>query len=268
MRIRNKHKGENMIFSVNTTKCLHCGLCVSGCVCGLLKLSVEGVPYVESSRQTSCVHCGHCVAVCPEGAITLDGIASNMLEAAASPLSEALLAQILKARRAIRNFQASDIDDALLKKAFSLAAYAPTAHNARQVAYIVINGRSKVEKLLQATVRLMEEHNIYPGHTRNVRSGHDTLFRGAPCLILIHAPERILSETDCATAASYLELALPSLYLGSCWAGMLIESCAYGLPEGLCLPAGHKLYGALMVGKPDVAYRRIPFRSEPKVTWR
>lgn len=257
-----------MIFSVDTTACRHCGLCVSGCVCGLLTLSVEGVPYVEPSRQTSCVHCGHCAAVCPEGAITLDGIASNTLETVGSPLSEALLAQILKTRRAIRNFQTSDIDNVLLKKAFSLAAYAPTAHNARQVAYIVINGRSKVEKLLQATVRVMEEHNIYPEHTRNVRSGHDTLFRGAPCLILIHAPERILSETDCATAVSYLELTLPSLYLGSCWAGMLIEACAYRLPEGLCLPAGHKLYGALMVGKPDVAYRRIPFRTEPKVTWK
>ena len=88
------------------------------------------------------------------------------------------------------------------------------------------------------------------------------------CLILIHAPERILSETDCATAAAYLELILPSLGLGSCWAGMLLEACAHGSPAGLDLPEGHKLYAALMVGTPAVSYRRIPFRSAPVCIWK
>lgn len=131
----------------------------------LLTLPVEGVPCAEPSRQASCVRCGHCAAVRP-GGIMLDGIA-HTLEAVGSPLSEALAARPLKARRAIWNFQASDIGDALLEKTFSLAAYAPTARNARQVSCTVINGRSKVEKLLRTTVRLMGEHNIYPGHTRS-----------------------------------------------------------------------------------------------------
>ena len=172
---------------------------------------------------------------------------------------------LLKTRRAIRNFQPGAVDEALLDKAFSIAAYAPTAHNARQVSYTVLNGSKKVEDFLLKVVQLMEEHNIYPAQTRNVRRGQDTLFRGAPCLILIHAPERILSETDCAIAACYLELAFPSLNLGSCWAGMFIEACAYGLPEGLQLPAGHRLYAALMVGKPAVTYKRIPFRTVPEI---
>ena len=77
----------------------------------------------------------------------------------------------------------------------------------------------------------------------------------------------ILSEMDCATAASYLELAMPSLGLASCWAGMLIEACAYGLPEGLEIPQGNKLYAALMVGVPAVSYVRIPSRSLPCVVW-
>lgn len=149
-----------------------------------------------------------------------------------------------------------------------MAAYAPTAHNAREVGYTILHGRPQVEALLRDTVELMEAHGLYAGHTRNVRNGNDTLFRGAPCLILIHAPERILSETDCATAAAYLELILPSLGLGSCWAGMLLEACAHGSPAGLDLPEGHKLYAALMVGTPAVSYRRIPFRSAPVCLWK
>ena len=46
---------------------------------------------------------------------------------------------------------------------------------------------------------------------------------------------------------------------------MLIEACAYGLPTEIQLPKGHKLYAALMVGKPAVAYKRIPFRTSPEI---
>ena len=254
-----------MFFTVDTASCRHCGLCATGCVCGLITPGADGVPCVKADRESFCVHCGHCAAVCPEGAITLDGRAPGTCEAAEPPGPAFMARHLLQTRRAIRNFQPSAIEDTLLDEALSWAAYAPTAHNARQVSYIVVNGRDKVETLLQATVRLMEEHHLYPTHTRNVRNGHDTLFRGAPCLILIHAPERILSETDCATAASYLELALHALGLGSCWAGMLIEACAHGLPAGIRLPAGHRLYAALMAGRPAVAYKRIPFRTPPDI---
>ena len=207
-----------MSFAVDISLCRHCGCCASGCVCGLIRLPESGVPYIEPSRQDSCVHCGHCIAVCPEGAIRLDGMSAGQLEETGAPLSAAAAGRWLKARRAIRNFRPEAPDKALLRSALDVAAYAPTAHNAREVGYTILHGRPQVEALLRDTVELMEAHGLYAGHTRNVRNGNDTLFRGAPCLILIHAPERILSETDCATAAAYLELILPSLGLGSCWA--------------------------------------------------
>ncbi len=256
-----------MSFTVDTSICTSCGLCATGCVCGLIAMNKDGYPYIEEAKQASCVHCGHCAAVCPTGAVTLDGTNAGKLEPADPPVPSYMVQHLLKTRRAIRNFQPQAVEESVLQEVLSLAAYAPTAHNARQVSYLVLNGRDKVETVLQAAVRLMVEHHLYPNHTANVRSGHDTLFRGAPCLILIHAPERILSETDCATAASYLELALPAFQLGSCWAGMLIEACAYGLPKEIQIPQGHKLYAALMVGRPDVKYARIPERSAPEIRW-
>ena len=250
----------------DATRCTSCGICTSDCVCGILTMN-GGLPTFKENGEKLCVHCGHCVAVCPEQAITLDGLDSAQLKKSETCDLTPCLDAFLKQRRAVRQYDERYVEQNLLEKAFACASYAPTAHNARQVSYIVINGRDKVEKLLHATVRLMEEHHLYPNHTKNVRNGHDSLFRGAPCLILIHAPERILSETDCATAASYLELAFPSFHLGSCWAGMFIEACAYGLPAGIQVPKGHKLYAALMVGKPAIAYKRIPFRTPPEIVW-
>lgn len=181
---------------------------------------------------------------------------------------ERCLDSLLKGRRSIRQYKGASVDQALLEVAMEYASYAPTAHNARQVTYTVINGRAKVEEFLEHVICHMDKNGMFPGHVANVRSGHDTLFRGSPCLVLIHAPERILSETDCSTAASYLELAFHALGLGSCWAGMLIESCVHGLPEGIDVPEGHKLYGALMVGDPAVSYCRIPFRNKPEIFWK
>ncbi len=256
-----------MGFHVDARLCRRCGLCAAGCVCGLIEYGEDGYPCIRKERAPACVHCGHCIAVCPAGAISLDGQKADDLESAGFPVPFSTARSLFVTRRAVRNFQPEPVARELLEKLFELVAYAPTAHNAREVGYLVLNGRQSVERLLQATVRLMEEHCMYPNHTRNVRNGHDTLFRGAPCLILVHAPQRILSETDCAIAANYLELAMPSLGLGSCWAGMLIEACVYGLPKGLELPYGHKLYAALMVGIPTVSYVRVPARSLPAVTW-
>lgn len=256
-----------MALTINETRCLGCGTCVADCVCGILELH-DGVPAFKPGKSHICVHCGHCSAICPVDALTLDGRASEEQPlAAASVCGAPAMAALLKGRRAMRQFAPHPVPPMLLEEAIAFANYAPTAHNAREVAYTVLNGRPHVEALLAGLVELLERQGMYPGHVANVRQGRDTLFRGAPCLVLLHAPERILSESDCATAAAYLELALHGLGLGSCWAGMLIEACVHELPEGLSLPASHKLYAALMVGRPIVAYHRIPYRAPARIHW-
>ncbi len=256
-----------MAFCVDESLCSHCGSCVADCVCGIVSMSDKGIPFINDSLKSICVHCGHCAAVCPEGAITLDGNSPSSLAPAHGEAEENCLASLLKGRRAIRNFMPEAIDRQRLEKALGFANYAPTAHNSREVAYIVINGREKVETLLREGLSLLEEQGMYPKLTAQFRNGRDLLFRGAHGLILIHAPERVLSETDCATAAAYLELALHGLGLGSCWAGMLIEACTTKTLPSLGLPAGNRLYAALMVGKPSLQYSRIPARSAPLVQW-
>jgi 4Fe-4S ferredoxin len=52
---------------IDEEKCQHCGLCVSVCACGALK--IEGNT-VRAVRVDECGWCALCELVCPYGAIT------------------------------------------------------------------------------------------------------------------------------------------------------------------------------------------------------
>jgi len=40
------------------------------------------------------------------------------------------------------------------------------------------------------------------------------------------------------------------------------------MQEALELPAGHKSFGAMMLGYPKLKYHRIPLRITPRISWR
>ncbi|MEI3479507.1 MAG: nitroreductase family protein [Bilophila sp.] len=76
-----------------------------------------------------------------------------------------------------------------------------------------------------------------PGRYQQVgeafRSGHDPILRGAPGIIfaLGHAATP-WNALDCTAAVSYLELALHSYGVGSCWSGFVIAAANNGVDLG------------------------------------
>ena len=71
---------------------------------------------------------------------------------------------------------------------------------------------------------------------------NDPIFRDAPCAVFALADSKYdLSACNCDSAVSYLELALPTLGLGACWAGFAMRAAqmspavkaSFGLREGL-----------------------------------
>ena len=102
-------------------------------------------------------------------------------------------------------------------------------------------------------------------------NGGDPILRGAPHLFVAHAKaDDKLATGSSLIALSHLELAAHSLGLGACWAGYFhfASGCHEPLQRRLDLPAGNVCFGALMVGRPAVSYKRIPLRPPLPVSWR
>jgi nitroreductase len=101
-------------------------------------------------------------------------------------------------------------------------------------------------------------------------AGIDRIFRGAPAVVVTHAPGTAsLPKEDCVIALTYLDLAAFSLGLGTCWLGylMLAGKDHPPLKQALRLPPGHEIHGAMIIGHPRYGYHRLPPREEIKAAW-
>ncbi len=252
-------------FRVNADTCIRCGMCVEDCVAGIIAMAE--MPEIDPKDRGNCIHCGHCQAICPTGSITLDGHTPESLAEVENSFSESDIKNLVQSRRSVRHFATDPVNKKLLERIINMASWAPTASNKREISFIVINGRDKVERLMLAAADIMRKRNFLPGVAERIFAGQDVIFRGAPCVLITHAPEKHLAMADCATVLATLELALPSYGLASCWAGYLTHVCELELPAGIFIPAGHKMYGGLMIGRPTVSYQRVPFRAEPEIEW-
>ena len=225
---------------------------------------------VEVRREDSCLHCGHCVAICPRSAITLDGVNGDDRPALRPFLSFEDFDNLARGRRSVRAFKEEPVSRETLLRALDTARFAPTGKNLEDVEWLVIEGRPALRKIADAVIDLFRQDKNLAALVRAHDMGHDPIFRNAPCAVFACAGDEYgLSACNCDIATTYLELALPTLGLGACWAGFAMRAAqmspavkaSFGLREGLIPWAG------LMVGVPAVRYSRIPERRPLRVQW-
>lgn len=254
-----------MSVMLDQTKCIRCKRCMDDCVANVFSIGPDGAMQVNDKH---CFHCGHCYAVCPCKAITLDGvIPGQFAPITPAPLTDLQRDMLFKARRSVRQFHQHPVDEAALQRALDLANYAPTARNQREVQWIVLNGRDKMLALLDDICNVLRNS---PEHSRLVAAverGLDPILRGAPCMVLAHAKPWVWAEVDCAAAISYMELALHSQNVGTCWCGYVIAASKMAAMPTLPLPEGHVVYAGLLMGHPSMQYVALPPRSAPPVTY-
>jgi nitroreductase/ferredoxin len=270
------------LIQVDTEKCTRCGACAADCPVRILDMTDDG-PVLPSANEEMCIACGHCVAICPFAALDHAAMAAQ----ACPDLDKDLrldarrTEQFLRSRRSIRRYRKSPVEPELLDRLVRLATYAPSGHNSQPLHWLVISGSEevqalaalvrewmrRVEKEQPKTFELLRMDRILDAATR----GEDRVLRGAPHLIVVHAPkDNRFAAVASATALAYLELAAPSLGLGTCWAGYLTSAVRAFPPlqEALRLPEGHEIHGAAMVGQPATGYFKMPLRQDPRITWR
>lgn len=279
------------LFTIDPNKCTLCGICLEECPFHLLEIksndalptfiSVEGRPAEER-----CINCGHCMAVCPTSALKLakqgpEDCASILPELKVTPEQ---VAHLLMARRSHRAYKETPVPRETLKKIIRIASYAPSPHNMQLAKWLIISDKREMRRLGQTVIDWMyfmrkEAPELYE-HTDAVtiinlwEKGVDSVFRGAPHLIILHGEETYANLRPIGyqfpIRLSYLELAAAAHGLGTCWIGYLIGASQLWPPtkEAIKLPKGDMAYDAMVIGYPKNEFRRIPLRNEPLITWK
>jgi nitroreductase/NAD-dependent dihydropyrimidine dehydrogenase PreA subunit len=272
------------LIMIDEDLCRRDGICAAACPVGMIELKGgSSWPTSTGNAEDRCISCGHCVAVCPQGALSHRAMAARdcaPLRPEAAP-GEDQVEQLLRSRRSIRNYQDRQVERAKLERLTDLARSAPTGTNSQMVRWHVINGREAVRSVASQVVdflrQLIERNDpmVTKGSLGRAvqvwERGGDPITRGAPALVIAYAPKEYpLAAVDCSIALTFIDLAAPSVGLGTCWAGFLMLTVPQYPPlqAALSLPAGHACYGAMMIGYPKHSYHRIPVRNRALVTWR
>ena len=270
--------------TIDETRCKQDGICAAECPRGIITGGDgEEFPRVAKAAEAYCMTCGHCVAVCPHGALSVAGVE---VEDCPAVIKELVLSceqaeQFLRSRRSIRLFKDKAMDRKTLEKLIAVARYAPTASNAQNLQWTVIEGRDKLTPLSQATISWMQgvidAHPVSPAadYFRPIvarwSEGVDGILRTARTLIVPSAPkENTNGLVDLTIALSYLELAALPLGVGTCWAGLL-RAAMLATPElvaSMGIPEGHTWYYPMMIGYPKFRYHRLPERKPPVIHWK
>lgn len=270
------------LITVDREKCNNDGICVDVCPLSLLVMSGEGGPEVRKDLDQMCIGCGHCVAACPEGALSnrKSPLSGHLPIPADYSPDSATAALFLRSRRSIRRYKADPVSREQMLQLLDIARFAPSGHNSQGISYLVVEGAENLLRFRQIVIEWMHEVLRFQPelgkryHVPAIISAHekgvDRILRGAPQIIVAHAPRELSPAITSATLAlEYVELYAPALGLGTCWAGYA-QVCSLQKPalsEFLNIPDGNAIYGILMVGHPEYRYHRLPPRNPLDVAW-
>ena len=262
------YQGAYMPITINTDLCCGDSLCVNVCPTSCLAMENGKAKNLKVARF-ACISCAQCIAVCSKDAISIDINNDNEIgEKIPSELNitKEQFITLAKTRRSIRSYKDKDIPLELIEEALNMARFAPTAKNGQHTEWIVINGKQKVREFSSVIIDFMRTVPSLKRMVQTFDEGGDPIFRHAPSLIFAHCPTQFgkeYGEIDCTIAITYLELLLPCIDLGACWAGfaMSISKLYPPVNEFLQLPPKNTVYAGLMIGYPASKYLKIPPRK-------
>jgi len=267
-------------FTIDKQKCTKCGFCVNDCPAGIINMNTV-YPAIATKQEAACFKCQHCLAVCPTGAISILGNSPEN----SRPLKDNIpdpdrLETLIKGRRSVRRYRDENLAPELIQRLLDVAWHAPTGHNARRVMFTVIDDKEVMarfrEETMQGLMRVVRENRLPAGMwfvaelvSRWEEQRVDTVFRGAPHLIVASAPKvGPTSEADCLIALSYFEIFAQSLGVGTVWGGiakLTFNDLVPELSKTLGIPDRHLIGYAMAFGKPAVNYHRTVERDRTRI---
>jgi nitroreductase/NAD-dependent dihydropyrimidine dehydrogenase PreA subunit len=266
---------------INKEKCITCGLCVKDCVSGNIEIKDDKANVMKDR----CLLCGHCIAICPENAVSMDHYSmDDVKEYSVNDfmIEPERLLNFIKFRRSVRHFRKEMVEEEKLLKIIEAGRFSPTGSNRQEVSFIIVQDklpelrRLALEKMSEIT-SLQAQQN--PGllalaqrwatmfeSDKELPGKDDFLFYNAPVIILLVSS----SPVDASIAASNMELMTAAQGLGAFYCGFFVRAAQDNdkIKDLLGLGDTEEVKVCLVLGKPDVSYRRTVPRKAPVIRWK
>lgn len=273
------------MMNVDIKKCIGCGQCVKECFPSDIEI-IDGKARINNVR---CFKCGHCIAVCPADAITTDEYNMDDVveyDREKFTVNADNLLNFIKFRRTIRQFKNKEVEEDKLCKIIEAGRFTQTASNSQSVSFIVV--KDKLEELKELTFDILKDIGVHmlenpTPETMKVKryakmwrdmgeeykessKENDKLFFNAPVVVVVTAN----SAVDGALASSNMELMTNALGLGTFFSGFFVRAAKWNndINDLLQVKEGKEIVTCMIIGYPDVKYKRTVPRKKADISWK
>lgn len=200
-------------------------------------------------------------------------------------ISPERLLNFIKFRKSVRRFKKKEVEIEKIEKIIEAGRFTQTGTNSQDVSYTVV--MEKLPQLKELTYEILNKKGQYILENMNDEIKHleryatlwtkmyvahkedpqsfDRLFYNAPLAIIISAK----SELDGGLASSNMELMVDALGLGTYFNGFFQVAASDNkeILKLLNLKEDKKLISCMVIGYPDVSYKRTVPREKSDITW-
>ncbi len=166
------------------------------------------------------------------------------------------LMDVIRNRRAVRDFTETSIDRATIERLIEAAILAPSAMNLQPWAFAVLLGRERIEALAKRAkdwlLASLSQTSYDPAIRHMLEDPQYALFYHAPALVITLAKlSGTQSAEDCCLAGENLMLAARNEGLGSCWIGFARPWLdLHETKAELKVPAQYHVVAPIVLGHP------------------
>lgn len=273
------------MMKVNKELCIGCGKCVKECFPSCIKITDKKADI----QDKYCLKCGHCIAVCPVNAISIDDYDMNEVidyKKEDFDIPPEKLLNFIKFRRSIRQFKPVDVENEKLTKIIEAGRFTQTAINMQDVSYTVVKDiMPDLKEITYETLKNIGENmlsdpdqknpvfkryalmwiNMHKEYHKNPQE-NDKLFFNAPSIIVVSAS----SPINGALASSNMELMTNALGLGTFFSGFFVRAANTNpeIQKLLGIPEGKEIISCMVIGYPNVTYKRTVPRKAAEINWK
>lgn len=175
--------------------------------------------------------------------------------------------EAIKSRRSIRAYKDMPVEHEKLQLLAECGVLAPSAMNKQEWEVRIVDSKEWIDGATATYLKAIEgtgkaDYMLKPGFKN--------IFRNAPAVIFVAAPEGLFAGENVGCLAQNIMLAATELDLGTCFLGsaqmIFAEPAMAGYLQSLGFSEGYKLRYALAVGYPDESPEAKP-RDMEKIKW-